>query len=126
MADRHEVRVDFKAVGNKNLEIALKQLAASQTLLRRGVKAYEAELKRLDQAMAKGTALSDAMKKMNLDPGNIKDYNKFNQLVSEGMIGFPNELKEQIIRAKYGDVVDQKLLNQMLFHLFHQLLYLSF
>ena len=48
MADRHEVRVDFKAVGNKNLEIALKQLAASQTLLRRGVKAYEAELKRLN------------------------------------------------------------------------------
>ena len=74
----------------------------------------EAELKGLDQAMAKGTALSDAMKKMGLNPGSTKDYDKFNKLVSEGMIGFPNELKEQIIRAKYGDVVDQKLLNQML------------
>ena len=74
----------------------------------------EEELKGLDRAMAKGTALSDAMKKMNLNPGSTKDYDKFNKLVSEGMIGFPNELKEQIIRAKYGDVVDQKLLNQML------------
>ena len=74
----------------------------------------EAELKALDQAMAKGTALSDAMKKMGLDPASSTDYFKFEKLVSEGMIGFPNELKEQIIRAKYGDVVNQKLLNQML------------
>ena len=74
----------------------------------------EAELKGLDQAMAKGTALSDAMKKMNLNPGSTKDYDKFNKLVSEGMIGFSRELKEQIIRAKYGDVVNKELLNQML------------
>ena len=74
----------------------------------------EAELKQLDKAMAKGTALSDAMKKMNLNPGSLKDYDKFNKLVSEGMIGFSKEMKEQIIRAKYGDVVNQKLLDQML------------
>jgi len=74
----------------------------------------EAELKGLDQAMAKGTALSDAMKALNLNPASSKDYFKFEKLVSEGMIGFSRELKEQIIRAKYGHVVNKELLNQML------------
>ena len=37
----------------------------------------EAELKALDQAMAKGTALSDAMKKMGLNPASSTDYFKF-------------------------------------------------
>ena len=74
----------------------------------------EAELKELDQAMKKGTALSDAMKKMGFDVASAKDTLKFDKLVSEGMIGFSKEMKEQIIRAKYGDVVNQKLLDQML------------
>ena len=39
---------------------------------------------------------------------------KFEKLVSEGMIGFSKEMKEQIIRAKYGDVVNKELLNQLL------------
>ena len=74
----------------------------------------EAGIKGLDQAMKKGMALSDAMKALNLNPASSKDYFKFEKLVSEGMIGFSRELKEQIIRAKYGDVVNKELLNQML------------
>jgi hypothetical protein len=30
------------------------------------------------------------------------------------MEGFPKEIKEQVLRAKYGDLVDQRLLDQML------------
>ena len=74
----------------------------------------EEGIKALDYAMKKGTALSDAMKKMGFDVASMKDTLKFDKLVSEGMIGFPKEMKEQIIRAKYGDVVNKELLNQML------------
>jgi hypothetical protein len=68
----------------------------------------------LKRAGQKGIALSDAMVKMGMDPSKQKDYFKFEELVSAGMGGFPKEIKEQIIRAKYGDIVDTKLLNQML------------
>jgi len=74
----------------------------------------EAGIKGLDQAMAKGTAMSDAMKKMGFNVASANDTVKFDKLVSEGMIGFSREMKEQIIRAKYGDVVNKELLNQML------------
>ena len=74
----------------------------------------EEGIKALDYAMKKGTALSDAMKKMGFDVASMKDTLKFDKLVSEGMIGFSRELKEQIIRAKYGDVVNKELLNQLL------------
>ena len=74
----------------------------------------EAGIKGLDQAMAKGTAMSDAMKKMGFNVASANDTVKFDKLVSEGMIGFSKEMKEQIIRAKYGDVVGKELLDQML------------
>jgi hypothetical protein len=74
----------------------------------------EKGIKALDQAMKKGMALTDAMKTLNLNPASSKDYFKFEKLVSEGMIGFSKEMKEQIIRAKYGDVVNKELLDQML------------
>ena len=74
----------------------------------------EKGIKGLDQAMKKGTALSDAMKKMGFNVASANDTLKFDKLVSEGMIGFSKEMKEQIIRAKYGDVVGKELLNQML------------
>ena len=74
----------------------------------------EEGIKALDYAMKKGTALSDAMKKMGFDVASMKDTLKFDKLVSEGMIGFPKEMKEQIIRAKYGNVINKELLNQML------------
>ena len=74
----------------------------------------EAGIKGLDQAMKKGMAISDAMKKMGFNVASANDTVKFDKLVSEGMIGFSREMKEQIIRAKYGDVVNKELLNQML------------
>ena len=74
----------------------------------------DAGIKALDQAMKKGTALSDAMKKMGFNVASANDTVKFDALVSEGMIGFSREMKEQIIRAKYGDVVSKELLNHLL------------
>ena len=74
----------------------------------------EKGIKGLDQAMKKGTALSDAMKKMGFNVASANDNVKFDALVSEGMIGFSKEMKEQIIRAKYGDVVGKELLERML------------
>ena len=74
----------------------------------------EKGIKGLDQAMKKGTALSDAMKKMGFNVASANDTVKFDALVSEGMIGFSREMKEQIIRAKYGDVVSKELLNHLL------------
>ena len=43
-----------------------------------------------------------------------KDYFAFEDAISGGMEGWPKEIKEQVIRAKYGDVVDQRLLDNML------------
>ena len=74
----------------------------------------ENEMKSLNQAFIKGKALSDAMKKMGMDPSSGKQTLKFDALIEDGMFGFPAEIREQIIRAKYGDVVDTKLLNQMI------------
>ena len=68
----------------------------------------------MDTAVVKGMALSNAMKTMALDPSKLSDYNKFEKLVSEGMIDFSPELKQQIIRAKYGDVVNKELLENMI------------
>jgi len=68
----------------------------------------------LDKAGQKGMALSDAMKAMGMDPSSSTQTLKFDELVSQGMEGFPREIKEQVIRAKYGDVVDQRLLDNML------------
>ena len=68
----------------------------------------------LDKAGQKGMALSDAMKAMGMDPSSSTQTLKFDELVSQGMKGFPREIKEQVIRAKYGDVVDQRLLDNML------------
>jgi len=74
----------------------------------------ESERAELDQAFIKGKALSDAMKAMGMDPSSGKQTLKFDELVSQGMIDFPRDIKEQIIRAKYGDVVDERLLNNLL------------
>jgi len=68
----------------------------------------------MDTAVVKGMALSDAMKQMALDPSNLSDYNKFNELVEAGMGGFDPMIRQQILRAKYGDIVDEKLLKQMI------------
>ena len=43
-----------------------------------------------------------------------KDYFAWEKAIEAGMDGFPAEIREQIIRAKYGDIVDTKLLNQMI------------
>ena len=48
MADQAKIQVKFQAIGAKRLEHAIKQLHASQVLLKRGVTAYERELKRLN------------------------------------------------------------------------------
>ena len=74
----------------------------------------ESEMGGLDKAMQKGMALSNAMKAMGMDPTSSNQTIKFDQLVSEGMIGFPKDIKEQIIRAKYGAVVDERLMNNLL------------
>ena len=71
------------------------------------------EMKGLDIAMQKGMALSDAMKQLKLNPASSKETLKFDQLVSEGMIGFSKELRTQILKAKYGDILPADLLNNM-------------
>ena len=68
----------------------------------------------LDKAGQKGIALSDAAKIMGYDMSKQKDYFAFEEAIAGGMEGFPKEIKEQVIRAKYGDVVDQRLLDNML------------
>ena len=68
----------------------------------------------LDKAGQKGIALSDAAKIMGYDMSKQKDYFLFEEAISGGMEGWPKEIKEQVIRAKYGDVVDERLLNNML------------
>jgi len=68
----------------------------------------------LEIAGQKGIALSDAAKKMGYDMSTQKDYFAFEDAISGGMEGWPKEIKEQVIRAKYGDVVDQRLLDNML------------
>ena len=51
---------------------------------------------------------------MGYDMSKQKDYFAFEDAISGGMEGWPREVKEQVIRAKYGDVVDDRLLNNML------------
>ena len=68
----------------------------------------------LEKAGIKGMALSDAAKQMGYDMSKQKDYFAWEDAISGGMEGFPKEIKEQVIRAKYGDVVDQRLLDNML------------
>ena len=68
----------------------------------------------LEKAQIKGIALSDAAKRMGYDMSSQKDFFAFEDAISGGMEGFPREIKEQVIRAKYGDVVDQRLLDNML------------
>ena len=72
------------------------------------------EMKGLDQAMNKGIAMSNAMKKMGFNPASSKDYFAFEKLVSEGMIGFPEHIRIQVIKAKYGDVLPKDLLDNMI------------
>ena len=44
-----------------------------------------------------------------------KDFFAWEDAIAGGMEGYlPKEIKEQVIRAKYGDVVDQRLLDNML------------
>ena len=74
----------------------------------------ESEKAGLDKAFIKGKALSDAMKQMGYDTSSGKQHLKFDELVAGGMEGFPADIKEQIIRAKYGDIVDERLLNDLL------------
>ena len=45
---------------------------------------------------------------------NKKIIFAFEDAISGGMEGWPKEIKEQVIRGKYGDVVDDRLLNNML------------
>ena len=66
------------------------------------------------KANLKAVALSDAAKKMGYDMSKQKDYFAFEDAISGGMEGWPKEMKEQVIRGKYGDVVDDRLLNNML------------
>jgi len=68
----------------------------------------------MDKAGQKGIALSDAAKIMGYDMSKQKDYFSFEEAISAGMEGWPKEVKEQVIRAKYGNVVDDRLLNNML------------
>jgi len=68
----------------------------------------------LEKAGVKGIALSDAAKKMGYDMSKQKDFFAWEEAIAGGMEGFPKEIKEQVIRAKYGDVVDQRLLDNML------------
>ena len=72
------------------------------------------EMKSLNQAFIKGKAMSDAMKKMGYDTSSGKSTIAFDEAVAAGMEGFPREIKEQVIRAKYGDIVDKRLLENML------------
>ena len=68
----------------------------------------------MEKAGIKGMALSDAAKKMGYDMSKQKDFFAFEEAIAGGMDGWPKEIKEQVIRAKYGDLVDQRLLNNML------------
>ena len=68
----------------------------------------------MEKAGQKGIALSDAAKKMGYDMSKQKDFFAWEEAIAGGMEGFPKEIKEQVIRAKYGDVVDQRLLDNML------------
>jgi hypothetical protein len=68
----------------------------------------------MEKAGVKGMALSDAAKKMGYDMSKQKDFFAWEDAIAGGMEGFPKEIKEQVIRAKYGDVVDQRLLDNML------------
>ena len=68
----------------------------------------------MEKAGIKGMALSDAAKRMGYDMSKQKDFFAWEDAIAGGMDGWPKEIKEQVIRAKYGDVVDTKLLNQML------------
>jgi hypothetical protein len=68
----------------------------------------------MEQAGIKGMALSDAAKKMGYDMSKQKDFFAFEEAIAGGMDGWPKEIKEQVIRAKYGDLVDQRLLDNML------------
>jgi hypothetical protein len=43
-----------------------------------------------------------------------KDFFAFEEAIAGGMDGWPKEIKEQVLRAKYGDLVDQRLLDNML------------
>ena len=68
----------------------------------------------LNNAQVKGIALSDAAKKMGYDMSKQKDFFAWEEAIAGGMDGWPKEIKEQVIRAKYGDLVDQRLLDNML------------
>ena len=68
----------------------------------------------MEKAGQKGMALSDAMKRMGYDSSSGKSTIAFDEAVAAGMEGWPREIKEQVIRAKYGDMVDPKLMKQML------------
>ena len=68
----------------------------------------------LEKANLKAVALGDAAKRMGYDMSKQKDYFAFEDAISGGMEGWPKEIKEQVIRGKYGDVVDQRLLDNML------------
>ena len=72
------------------------------------------EMKSLDQAFIKGKAMSDAMKRMGYDTSSGKQTLEFDELVRQGMEGFSPEIREQVIRAKYGDIVDTRLLNDLI------------
>jgi hypothetical protein len=68
----------------------------------------------MEKAGQKGMALSDAMKRMGYDSSSGRSTIAFDEAVAAGMEGWPREIKEQVIRAKYGDIVDQRLLDNML------------
>ena len=74
----------------------------------------ESEMTELNKAFIKGKALSDAARKMGYDTSSGKSTIAFGEAVSAGMEGWPREIKEQVIRAKYGDIIDQRLLDNML------------
>ena len=74
----------------------------------------ESEMAGLDKAFIKGKALSDAAKKMGYDPSSGKSTLAFHDAIAGGMEGFPSEIREQVIRAKYGDIVDERLLNNLI------------
>ena len=68
----------------------------------------------MEKAGIKGMALSDAAKKMGYDMSKQKDFFAFEEAIAGGMDGWPKEIKEQVLRAKYGDLVEQRLLENML------------
>ena len=68
----------------------------------------------MNKAIKEGMAMSSAAKKMGFSPQSASQTIKFQELVEQGMKDFPEEIKLQILTAKYGNVVDKKLLNNML------------